>query len=221
MASKTLSPVSEQPRSRPYRGLDPEARRAERRDRLLAATLDLTAAQGFARTTIHDICRSSGVTARHFYEEFGSREELLEALYQGIMQETADAVINALAGVPTDLDTMARAGLSAYIHSMVDDPRKAHVILFEVFSLPEGVRIEETCVHTFVALLEDLGEMLAARGQLIDVEIHDTSVAISGAIKELLVYWIRSEPRRPVDEMIDSALSIFRRLVRLPDRELA
>lgn len=207
------------PRARTYRGLDPAARRAERRERLLAATLELSAAKGFARTTIQDICRQASVTSAHFYDEFPSREELLKALYIEQMNTTTDAVVAALDGLPADVSTMIRVGLGAYIHSMLDDPRRAHVILFEVFALPEGVQIGESTVNAFISLLEGYGAMLIAAGQLPDANAHATAVAMSGAVKELMIDWLRSDPRPPVDSMVAQAISTFRRLVQLPDPE--
>ncbi|HTC29133.1 MAG TPA: helix-turn-helix domain-containing protein, partial [Candidatus Acidoferrum sp.] len=66
--------------SRRYGGLSVAQRRAERRARLLAAGLQLFGTAGFLKTSIPMICNASGVTARHFYEEFPSREALLRTI---------------------------------------------------------------------------------------------------------------------------------------------
>ena len=110
MTEETVAAPSDRPASRPYRGLDPEARRADRRERLLQATMELAAANSFGRTTIQDICREASVTARHFYEEFGTREDLLEALYHRLMGEASAAVVASLQDAPLDLRSMIHLG---------------------------------------------------------------------------------------------------------------
>lgn len=217
MADELTSPVAMGAGSRPYRGLDPAERRADRRERLLKATLELAAAQGFARTTIQDICREAGVTARHFYEEFGTREDLLEGLYRQVMGDASQAVVEALTDVGGDLSAMIHLGLRAYVHSMLDDPRRGHIVLVEVFALPGGATIGESGRDALVQLLEVFAALVEQPGRLGEADIHDTAVAISGAMKELLLHWIRSDERRPLDELIASAEIMLRRLVGLPD----
>lgn len=207
--------------SRPYRGLDPAARRADRRERLLEATLELASAHSFPRTTIQDICREAGVTARHFYEEFGTREDLLEALYRQLMGEASAAVVVALADAPDDLGSMIHLGLPAYVHSLLDDPRRGRITMVELSSLPRGAEIGASGISELVVLLEGYGAQFEGSGELAAASIHDTAVAISGAMKELLVHWIRAEQRRPLDELIATAEVMFRRLVGLPGREPA
>src|SRR5581483_8896362 len=71
-------------RSRRYASKTLDERREERRARLLAAGLDLFAANGFAGTTIEALCAAAGVSTRNFYEEFGSREALVVALHDDV-----------------------------------------------------------------------------------------------------------------------------------------
>ncbi|MEL0028042.1 MAG: hypothetical protein VW625_05165, partial [Perlucidibaca sp.] len=52
---------------RPYRGLAAEQRAEERRQRLLAAALELFARQGYAQPPIEMLCSSAQDTARPFY----------------------------------------------------------------------------------------------------------------------------------------------------------
>ena len=102
------------PRSGMYRGQSSTERRAERlRERLLATAVDLFGTAGYAATPIEAICTGAGVTARHFYEHFPSREALLRAVYDAIIADTQRAVIRALSSAARPEDRVA-AGVRAF-----------------------------------------------------------------------------------------------------------
>jgi AcrR family transcriptional regulator len=117
---------------RRYRGLDPEERRADRRRRLIEAGLELYGTIGYQATTITALCREAGITTQHFYDEFGSRENLLGAVFDETVMRAAVQVADALDGAPLDLEAQSRAGLGAFLHAMLDDPRGARILGLEV-----------------------------------------------------------------------------------------
>jgi AcrR family transcriptional regulator len=57
-------------------------RRAETRDRLLAAALDVFAERGIGATTVEQVCDRAGYTRGAFYSNFTTVEELFFALYE-------------------------------------------------------------------------------------------------------------------------------------------
>ena len=81
---------------RSYAGRTAAERRAERRERLLEAGLQLFGTDGYAATSIEKLCAAAGVSTRSFYEEFDGREALLMALHDRVTQRALDAVIAAL-----------------------------------------------------------------------------------------------------------------------------
>lgn len=54
----------------------PTPRRGEARDRLLEAARDVIRTQGFAATTVDDLCKAAGVTKGAFFHHFESKEAL-------------------------------------------------------------------------------------------------------------------------------------------------
>jgi AcrR family transcriptional regulator len=86
-------PAAAGPSRRGYAGMTPEELDQERRRRLLDTALELFAKQGYAHTSIEQLCAQSRVTARYFYQLFSSREALLRALYDEIIARTRAATL--------------------------------------------------------------------------------------------------------------------------------
>ncbi|MCP9211987.1 TetR/AcrR family transcriptional regulator [Streptomyces sp. NEAU-Y11] len=77
-------------------------RRAETRERLLAAALAVFAERGFGRAGIEEICETAGYTRGAFYSNFDSLDELFFALYEQQAAHTMTQVHAALAGATPD-----------------------------------------------------------------------------------------------------------------------
>ncbi len=82
---------------RTIKGLDPEARRRQRKDELLESALDLFAANGYANTSIEQICQHATVGYKAFYDEFATKEQLFIELYDAIGGRLLPAVLEAIA----------------------------------------------------------------------------------------------------------------------------
>ncbi|UUY03360.1 TetR/AcrR family transcriptional regulator [Svornostia abyssi] len=110
---------------RPYRGVSADDRRAQRRERLLEAGLDVLGEQGIAGVTMTAVRRRAGLTDRYFYESFRDRDDFLLALLAHSVQLVNTAVLRALEDAPDDTPSRVRAVLAAALTEMTDDPRQA------------------------------------------------------------------------------------------------
>lgn len=73
-----MSPVGSAAQApRRYRGITASERRAQTRERLLEAGLELFGTQGYADTSIRAVSTAASMNSRYFYESFSSREDLL------------------------------------------------------------------------------------------------------------------------------------------------
>ncbi|MFC9552140.1 TetR/AcrR family transcriptional regulator [Rhodococcus sp. NPDC056960] len=87
----------------------------------------------YAHSSISDICAHPGLSRRQFYEEFGSREEILLALYDLIQDEARDTVLAANeAARSRDPRVVAGTVTTAYIESVGTDERRARIVFVEV-----------------------------------------------------------------------------------------
>ena len=149
-----------------YRGQSNVERREDRRARLLAAGLELFGTAGYAATSIEGICGAAGVTARHFYEHFASREALLRAVYDDVVATARRAVLRALA-LATDAEARAVAGVRAFVRAYLEDPRRARIACIEVIGVsPDFERHRRSVIHAFATVIEAQAEALDAAGAL-------------------------------------------------------
>src|SRR3546814_8716418 len=88
--------------TRTYGGVSAAARTAERRERLVAAAVDLFGRQGYLETGVKDICHAAGVTDRYFYESFHNRAELFAAAFDLAVGELFAAVAGAVTEFSND-----------------------------------------------------------------------------------------------------------------------
>src|SRR5919112_1563667 len=72
--------------ARPYRGMSPEERVEERRQRLLVAGRECFSAAGDASLYVGRVCARAGVSKRHFYELYDDRLDLVRALHLEAME---------------------------------------------------------------------------------------------------------------------------------------
>jgi AcrR family transcriptional regulator len=115
--------------SRAYRGVPAEARRAHRREQLVETALECLHEDGLAAISVRAVCARAGLTARYFYENFESLEELLLAAVDSVVDEVAETSLAALADAPPDLPAQVRAAIDAGYGVVATDARKATALL--------------------------------------------------------------------------------------------
>src|SRR5690349_11187461 len=158
---------------RRYGGKTAEERRAERREKLLAAGLELFGTAGYAGTTIEGLCAAAGLNPRYFYEEFGSREALLAAGYDQHGDAVRPGVLSALEGAPVD-EPRARleAALRAFVTGTLADDRAARVNYFEIVGVSRELEAHRR-------------EVLAAYAELIGAEAERMGMPAPGGDRRL------------------------------------
>jgi AcrR family transcriptional regulator len=197
--------------ARRYRGRLPDERRAERRRRLLDAGLELFGTAGYHGTSIERLCARAGVTARHFYQEFPGREALLEALCQEIIADVSQAVVDALAGAQGQPPrSRTRAALAAFVHGMLDDPRRARVVHVEMTGIsPELERTRRAVLQGFASITQAEIERQADAGLIARRDYRLAALLAVGGTRELVMEWVSGERRPPLEELIEELTRIF------------
>ena len=209
MTSKSAGRILDISTGRRYGGLLEHERRAERRARLMRAGFELFGSAGFGGTTIPQLCGSAGVAARHFYEEFASREELLRAIYDEIAADALEVVRAALSSRDVPARERISAANRAYFTFMTDDRRRARIYALES---PELLR--RSTREAFVNLITPRQTSVVT-----PLDNRLLSVAVAAAAHGLLVEWLLASRRPPIDKMIETITTIWMHTLNLERAE--
>jgi AcrR family transcriptional regulator len=174
---------------RRYGGKTAAERRAERREKLLDTGLELFGTRGYAATSIELLCASAGLNARYFYEEFDNREGLLQAIYDRHVAVVFSAVLDAVQAAPTDPRERLAAGLDAFVHNTLADPRAARINYFEMVGVSATLENRRREVlRLYVDLIAVQLEQLLAPGVTDpSVDLHIAAVALVSATDGLII----------------------------------
>jgi AcrR family transcriptional regulator len=108
---------------RPYGGLYPEERRAQRREKLLDAGLTILAIAGPEGLTVRGVCRRAGLNDRYFSENFRTCDELLGAVADRALETHAYGIISACLAEYDDPKAQTAAIIEGVLQAIDDDPR--------------------------------------------------------------------------------------------------
>ncbi|HZO92320.1 MAG TPA: TetR/AcrR family transcriptional regulator [Candidatus Baltobacteraceae bacterium] len=204
------------PRERLYRGRSSTERRAERRGRLLAVGLDLFGTRGFAKTTIPMICSTAGVTARHFYEEFASREALLRAVYEAIADAANERAIEALRRMDLTVRERIAGSNAGFFGYLTSDRRIARIYALEssgVSHAMELLRLEKR--EALAEKLTRAMNYLERRGVLHGLDSRLIAAAIGSAARDLVTEWVLAQNPPTIEKMADTVATIWIRVLEL------
>lgn len=128
----TRTAVQQAETGRVWQGQTPDARRADRRHRLVEAGLDLVGGQGVTALTMRAACRDASVGPRYFYELFATREDLLEAVYDETVDRIREPILAAVRSVASDgAGAAIRTAFETAVAVVEDDPRIGRVLFRE------------------------------------------------------------------------------------------
>jgi AcrR family transcriptional regulator len=143
---------------RPGRRLPAEEVARNQRERLFAAMVAVVAEQGYEATRVADLLERSGVSRSAFYEHFDDKQDCLLAAVNAFVGPTIRGIAEAN-GQPSG-EQRARAGLSALIEQIVEQPAASRLCFVEIFAAgPQAVeeidRATDACQAFVSATLEE------------------------------------------------------------------
>jgi AcrR family transcriptional regulator len=206
---QAMSSVSQAPR--PYGGIEPSERRAQRRKRLLNAGLEVFGTDGYAGSSIRSVSAAASLNSRYFYESFTDREDLLYYVYKRIVSEVAAAVVDVTTQAET-IEEQAYEGLRVAWTILTEDPRKARVLALEVVGVSDRLeRFRRENRHAFADIL--LQNSRAITGDLTGLDPVLTARSLMGAVLDLLVDWINGDLDATVEEIVEHFTRLFTAVV--------
>lgn len=195
------------PSSRPYRGVEATDRLAERRERLLAAGLDLLGAEPAesAELTVRAVCGRAGVTPRYFYESFPDKDQFIAAIFDQVITALATTTQEAVAAVAPEAQT--RAGMATIVHTIAGDARVGRLLF--------GTHLANPVVLAKRAESGTLFAMLSGRhaGSALRIPENDRIRAaahfVVGGVGQTISAWLTGAVRLDPGELVDHLTSLL------------
>jgi AcrR family transcriptional regulator len=201
--------------ARSYAGLGKEERIAQRRERLMDSALVLFSEQGYAKTNIEQLCNHSKVTARHFYELFSSKEDLLLALYQDIIAQLSHAVSHAVSATDQRIEEQVVSAVQALVAHYLQDQRLARIGVLEVVGVSERVElVRRAAIHGIARVIERYLNALCQQAALPARNYELASIALVGGINELMADWLTRENSCSLNTLSDEITYLVLAMVR-------
>lgn len=197
-------------RGRPYAGASREAREHARRERIIAAGIELFGTDGYRAATVGAVCETAGLNKRYFYESFATLEDLLCEVYQRVVADLRAAV---LASDGESAPEVLRGFIAAFLDWAQANPVEAKVHLFEVLGV--SARVDELYRSYARSIGEELVDRLTAVSSGPALTAVSSGPALTagnrrilgdvlvGAGVQIVVDWVISGYEPPRQQLLD------------------
>ncbi len=149
---------------------------ADQRRRILEATADLVAEQGYVNTTIEQIVRAAKVGYATFYKHYDDKPAAFLALLDAAIERTAYAVEEAFDREDGPWADKVAAGLGALLKQVAAHPNVARACLLEAPTAgPQAAARHEEALRRFAPLLRP-GRELNPRQERLPASLEDTLI---------------------------------------------
>src|SRR5688572_19441690 len=190
--------------------LRPAAGRADKRDAILRAAIDVFAGHGFFNAQVADVARAAGVAAGTVYLYFEGKDDLLVSIFERTMR---DAIAEGRAAVAPVADPVEQLRTVARVHLDRMGRDRSLAVVFQV-ELRQSTKFMERLSATL--LREYLGII---RGIVVDgqstgafrKELNPTLAAkvFFGALDEMATNWILSRRKYALASETDAIVDLF------------
>lgn len=161
----------------------------------MMAAFELFARDGYANTSIEQICQTAYVGNKAFYELFDSKEDCYLALLREMAEQTQQRVAQALRDSVGEKDVV-RLVMSVFVHALVDDPRIAVVGFGECAGISPRVEAQRREHRRWAAdFIEAFWRSRDAAGGAdhAGMDYHALAVAAIGGLFETIADWLSTD----------------------------
>lgn len=200
--------------ARTYRGVAAADRQAERRVKLLEATLDLWGDPARPRVTMTAVCQRAGLTERYFYESFSHLDEALFAVLESIAAEIEHGTVEALHAVGGDPTERVHASISAFVKILTDDPRKGRAAIVESAHAESTRELRTLLLRRFAELSASEARRLYGAQSWGESEGALVATMFVGGVAQLVTSWLDGTLPATPEEIVQAAARTFTQTAR-------
>jgi AcrR family transcriptional regulator len=176
----------------------------QRRDRIVAAALEVFAEHGYRGASVREIAAAAGISKPVVYDHFGSKRELYVELMTGIRDDLVSRGAGALS-LDASLRERFRAAINAFWTYVTERPAAVQVL----FVIPRGEpdlrphwdRVQAEVTETISGMLISEPDLLAGEPDREDRLVLFTEFLKKGM--HGLAEWWASHPEMPLETIVD------------------
>ncbi|MEN3277761.1 MAG: hypothetical protein V7631_3551 [Massilia sp.] len=191
------------PAPRAYRGVSTDERRAQRREKLIAAAIAVYGERGYRNATVKAVCEAAGLTERYFYESFENSEQLLVTSFNAVTYAVFDEITAAARTAGRGRVARARAMLAAYFGALQRKPASARVFLVEIRGVSREV--DKAFDAALRVIGSEVARLLAPSGAEPDELLQ---AGVVGGVTHIALRWIDAGYQPALAEVTDTALRL-------------
>ncbi|MGC4062536.1 MAG: TetR/AcrR family transcriptional regulator [Aquabacterium sp.] len=201
-ATSSQRPASSS-RRRSYKGLSPDQRSQQRREKLLEAAIHAFGTLGLRQTTMRDICHEARIAERYFSEHFANASQAYEAAFKRISEQALATVGMAMMRVPLTTRDIATAGLTAFFEFVKEDPRRAQILLIDASSYWSHVTIRTNPeLNKHALLMRHFTELIYPDLPVARIQLEIIGSALIGASLQSCLTWAQGGFRQPTETVV-------------------
>ena len=170
----------------------------KRRSQLEAALLALMRTKGYAQTTVTDICREADIPRRTFYHYFDSKEAILRAVVEDMLNE---CFLDVMLEFNRGYEAMKESLVRNFRYWQGEAREKLDLLLENGLS----GEMMQCALHWLES--EHLG--LPHRPGVSEKELELITMVGCSGFFTLLLYWRRNDYRETPEEMADFAMQVL------------
>jgi AcrR family transcriptional regulator len=198
-----------------------EERKAQNREKLLAAARRVFAQKGFGEATARDIVRETDLATGTFYNYFRDKEEVFQALLQEFSERVEEATGALRRDTRLSMEQRIEQGALAFYQVVAEDAELFHVLRRNgVFAILPAAT---TFPKGMAEFSQDL-DIWRREGDLPGVDLDYLSSAIAGAAVQVANRMVERDPPEPEEAarfMSRAVIGLIRSLTtepRAPER---
>jgi AcrR family transcriptional regulator len=193
---------------RKWRGVEPDARTADRRQRLIVAAIALLSTGGIGATTVRAVCAQAGLHNRYFYESFDDIDALLVAVFDQLATIFLADVTAAADAAGDDPKARLQAVMKAAAQVVERQTYLVRILTVEATGNEELNRRRIRMLHHFAELIEEDAYRTYGRPPSGERITAISARFLAGGLTELFVAWVDGEMEGTLEELSRDAIDV-------------
>ena len=199
-----------EPARRTYGGRSAEARRSERRGRILDAALDVLAGGDWRAITVDKLCTAAGLNKRYFYESFADLDAVATAVVDEIAADLRAVAVDAAAATSSQpLALQALATVGALVDTLAGDPRRAKALLGTVAISPALQSHRDDIMAGLTAVLVEHARSVHGVELETDPLAQVAPAFIIGGTADAILAFVDGRARVSKEELVQSIATLW------------